>query len=1096
MNYSNLVKTTFLTMAVGLGLAANALAAEGRLLRFPDITKDKIAFVYANDIWLAARSGGMATRLTAHPGQEWFPKFSPDGKWIAFTGDYDGNREVYVMPISGGEPKRLTYHPDAFPGVPERFGPDNMVLGWTKSGRIIFRSRRDQWNIFMGRPWTVSPQGGLPEPLAIPYSGFLSFSPDGRKLAFNPTCREFRTWKRYRGGMAQDIHIYDLVSRRSEPIIDSDAVDDFPMWHQQTIYFVSERDRRANLYAYDLPTKKTRQLTKFTDFDIKFPSLGQAAIIFELGGQLYTFDLDSQKPQKVAIEIPSDLAFARRHFIEAEDNIEEFWLAPDAKRALFVARGELFSVPAEKGVVRNLTRTSGIRERHAQWSPDGKTIAYLSDEGGEYDLYIRSEDGQGKPERITKDADCFRFSVEWSPDSKKLLFADKNLRLFFVDIKTKKTTLIDQAEYWEIRDYSWSADSRWVAYAKPARNIFYSIYLYNLETKKSSPVTSDFTNDYAPIFDPDGKYLYFLSGRDFNATLAGYESNFVYTQSDRPYAITLRADLPSPFAPQSDETETGPAAGKKTESKKSLSSSSKKKEAKGIDLAGIESRAVAFPVKPGNYWGLRAVSGKVLWMSGQVRKLTGEPPKDNSLRIFDMEKRKEEQVHSPVENYETSFRGEKLIYRSEKKYYIVEVKPDQKPDKDRKALNLAGLSMSVDPPSEWRQMFFEAWRLMRDYFYAVNMHAQNWAELRDRYAGLLPYVAQRADLTYLIGEMIGELGVSHSYVGGGDEPETESVDVGLLGAELEADLGSNRYRIKKIYRGQNWTKKRRSPLTEPGLNVSPGDYILQIDGRELEVPTHPSSLLLNRADQQTTLLINKIPSRAGSREIVVVPIGHDSGLRYYDMVESNRQYVDKQSKGKIGYIHIPDMSGNGLNEFIRSYYPQIRKEAMIVDVRWNGGGFVSQMIIERLRRVVAGMDAPRNAKPFTYPDAAHHGPKVCLLNQWSASDGDLFPHFFRRFGLGKLIGKRSWGGVVGIRGGTNLVDGGYLYVPEFAYYDINGSWMIENRGVEPDIEIDNPPAEVMAGKDAQLDKAIELMLEELKKKSYQLPKRPKDPTDR
>ena len=1068
---------------------------EGRLLRFPDISRTQVAFVYANDIWVAPREGGMAMRLTTHAGQEWFPRFSPDGKWIAFTGDYDGNRDVYVVPATGGEPRRLTYSPDASGEVAERFGPDNLVMGWTPDGRVYYRSRRDQWNVFMGRIWTVPLEGGLPEALPLPYSGFLTYSPDGKRVAYNPTFREFRTWKRYRGGMAPDVYVHDLATHREERITTHDAVDDFPMWHQNSIYFVSERDGRANLYAHDLATGKTRQLTKYEKYDVKFPSLGPDAIVFEHAGWLHSLDLKTGKVKKISIQVPSDQVTARPRFVDVHDRISEFWLAPDAKRALVVARGELFTVPAEKGEIRNLTRTSGARERSTVWSPDGKWIAYLSDATGEYEVYIRSQDGKSEPIRLTNDGHCFRFQLAWSPDSKKLLFADKNLQLYWLDVDKKKVTLIDQAEYWEIRSYDWSPDSRWVAYAKTGKNLLDSIFIYNIENRKRRQVTSDFTEDSSPVFGPEGKHLYFLSSRDFNATMASFEMNFVYTRMKRPYAITLQGDLPSPFAPESDETGDKPPdeeKDQKGEKKK------KKEEVKPveIDFEGIESRVVAFPVKPGNYWGLRAVKGKLLWMSSPTRTLTGEPPGKSSLVLYDLKKRKEEIVHSPVDNYETAPGGKKLVYVTDKKYYIVDIKPGQKPGKEIKPLKLKGMSMLLDPRAEWRQIFDESWRLERDYFYAKNMHGVDWKDVRKRYRQLLPCVAHRSDLTYLLGEMIGELGTGHTYVGGGETPRTAPVSVGLLGAELELDPGSGRYRIAKIFEGQSWMPERRSPLTEPGLNVKAGDYILQINRRELQAPTHPGSLLLNRANRQTSLLVNRIPSRSGAREITVVPLAQDGQLRYYNWILHNRRYVDKQSQGRIGYIHLPNMGGAGLNEFARTYYPQVRKSALIIDVRWNGGGFVSEMILERLRRKLSGMSAPRNAKPFTYQGAVHHGPKVCLLNQWSASDGDLFPHYFRRFGLGKLVGKRSWGGVVGIRGQLNLVDGGYVWQPEFGNYDIDSRWIIENHGVEPDIEVDNLPADVIKGKDAQLDKAIELMLQELKKKSYQLPPRPPDPTNR
>ncbi len=1072
--------------------AAGANAGEARLLRFPHLSSDKVVFVYAGDLWLAPRKGGTALRLTSHPGEELFPRFSPDGKWIAFTGDYDGNREVYVMPAEGGEPRRLTYSPDIADAIPDRFGPDNAVIGWTADGRILYRSRRDQWNVFMGRIWMVSPEGGPPEPLALPYSGFLSMSPDGRRVAYTPTFRAFRTWKRYRGGLAQDIYIHDLTTHSEKKITSFEGVDDFPMWHGDRIYFVSERGGRANLWEYDIASGKERQLTRFSDYDVKFPALGPDAIVFEKGGFLYTYGLTDGQVAKIPIHVPSDRILARPRFINAEPWLSEYWLSPDAKRMLLVARGELFSVPAKEGRVLNLTGTSGSRERGAQWSPDGKWIAYLSDATGEYEVYVMPADGSGSPRRLTTGGDCMRFQLQWSPDSKKLAFADKNLRLWWLEIDSKKLVEVDRAEYWEIRQYSWSPDSRYLAYAKPEQNLFYSIFLYDTKTGSSRRLTGADTDDTEPVFDPDGKYLFFISCRDLNPLMPRFESNYAYVRCQRPYALSLAKDTPSPFSPREDIVGEKQNKDKGKKEKTGERKDEEKPVVVRVDYDGIVDRAEAFPVAPGNYSDLRALRGKLLWVENPDPVLAEKPAGEKKLLMYDIEKRKLQTIYSPVDGYETSFDGSKIVYRSKGKFYIVEPKPDQKPGKDNEPVKLGGLRMLLDPSAEWRQIFHEAWRLERDYFYAPNMHGVDWNAVRERYEKLLPHVAHRSDLVYLIGEMIGELGAGHSYVGGGERPRPPKVSVGLLGAELEPDESSGRWRIKHIFPGLPGWKKYRSPLLRPGLNVKEGDYILAIDGKELRLPMQPGQLLLDKAGKQVVVRINRIPSTSGSREITVIPRAHDSKLRYLDWVEKNRRYVEEKTGGRVGYIHLPDMGGWGVREFARTYYPQVRKEGLIIDVRWNGGGFVSEMLLERLRRKVAGMSAPRNAKPFTYPDATHHGPKICLLNQWSASDGDLFPHFFRRYGLGKLVGKRSWGGVVGIRGSPNLVDGGYVTIPEFAYYDVNSRWMIENHGVEPDIEVDNPPAEILRGRDPQLDRAIDELMRQLEN-PVRLPPRPPDP---
>ncbi len=1088
-----LLLMTWLTTLAGAGPAA----AGDRLLRFPDLSADRVAFVYAGDIWVAPRAGGTALRLTAHPGQEWFPKFSPDGRQIAFTADYDGNREVYAVAAGGGEPRRLTWSADIGPDVPERFGPDNAVLGWSPGGDIVYRSRRQQWNVFMGRPWLVSPDGGPPRPLPLPWSGLLSFAPDGRRIAYNPTWREFRTWKRYRGGMAQDIHSIDLDSGRHRVLVDSPAVDDFPMWHESGLYFVSERSGRAQLYRRDAAGGEPERLTDFADFDVKWPSLGPDAIVFEHGGRLKLYSLDGGRVEPLAIDVPADKIRVRPRLVDAAEHIEAYWLAPDGARVLFVARGELFTVPAEHGPTRNLTRTPGARERGAMWSPDGRWIAYLSDASGEVELWLRDQTGRQPPRQLTEAGAGYRFQPVWSPDSNRLAFADEDLRLWWFDLETEKLQQVDVAERWEIREYAWSADSRWLAYAKTGANGFGDIWLYDTEQDSRQRLTSPMFDDGEPVFDPAGRYLYFLSARDFHASLApGLESNFIYARQLRPFALQLRPDVAPPFAPRSDETVL-PAAGKPDKSASRSKLDGKGKKRAGIVLDGLSDRLSAFPVERGNLSGLRAGAERVFWIDAPLPTLTGEPRGEPVLRVFDLAERELAAVHQPVDGFELSADGRKLVYHSGDAYYLVDAKAEQAPDdEDIEPLDLSGMRILLDPRAEWRQMFFEAWRLMRDFFYAPNMHGRDWAALRDRYAALLPAVAHRIDLTYLIGEMIGELGAGHAYVGGGDLPAVETVSIGLLGTELEPDPASGRWRIGRIFQGQNWDADRRSPLTEPGVEAHAGDYLLAIDGRELRLPDVPGQLLLDRAGRQTALRLNRIPSASGAWTTVVVPLERDAELRYGDWVQRNRRRVDEASDGRVGYIHLPDMAGGGLNAFARTFYPQLRKQALIIDVRWNGGGFVSQMIIERLRRELGGMTASRNAGEFTYPDAVQVGPKVCLINQWSASDGDLFPHFFRRYGLGRLVGKRTWGGVVGIRGDKKLVDGGYLYQPEFAYYDLDSSWMIENRGVEPDVEVDLPPAAALAGRDPQLERAIEMMLEAIAAEPPRLPPRPADPSDR
>lgn len=1070
-----------------------AAPQEGRILRFPDIKGDRVAFVHGGDIWTASTVDGVARRLTSSKGQELFPRFSPDGKWIAFTGEYDGNRDVYVMPSEGGEPRRLTYSPDQSADIADRMGPDNLVMGWTPDGKsILYRSRGKKWDILVGGLYTVPLEGGLPQELPLPRGGFTSFSPDGKKIAFNRIFREFRTWKHYRGGQADDIWTYDLQTGAIENLTTNVAQDIIPIWRGNKVYFVSDRDHTANLFVCDLGTKQTRKLTSFTEFDVKFPNADASMVVFENGGYLYALDMATEQSKKLTIYVNDDQPFARASWVPVNEKITEFDVAPDASRAVFVARGEIFTVPGEKGNTRNVTESSGVREKNAYWSPDGKWIAYISDATGEDEIYIRAQDGRGEPQRITSDGKAFRFQAVWSKDSKKLLAADKNLRLYYVDVATKQTTEIDRAVHGEITMYSWSPDSKWVAYVKPEQNRLARIFLYSLDQKKIFPVTDELSNSYAPVFDPEGKYLYFLSDRDFKPTFGPFELNWTYLNMTRPYAVTLQANEASPFAPQSDEVKIGEEKKKAEEEKKKEGEAKKgaKEEEKKepirpikVDTERIDERVVGFPVEPDNFTNLSATKQKVFYI---VRPIAGKA----MLKMYDMEKRKESELFQ-ADSFVLAENGEKLIYQSEKTYGIVDAKPGAKTGDG--ALNLTGLKIKLDPKLEWAQIFNEVWRLERDYFYSANMHGVDWPKMKERFGQLLPYVSHRSDLTYILGEMIGELDCSHSYVGGGDVPAVDKVSVGLLGADIELDAAAGRYRIRRILEGQNWIEGRRSPLTEPGINAKAGDYILAIDGKDLKAPATPFGMLENTVGRTVTLKLGTKPDGTGAREVTVKPIASEAGLNYYNWVEHNRMYVQKATNGEVAYVHIPDMGEEGLDEFVKYFYPQIKKKGLIVDVRYNGGGFVSQTIIERLRRVLTGMDAPRGWTPGTYPDAVFVGPKVCLINELSMSDGDIFPYMFRKTGLGPLIGKRTWGGVVGIRGGTPLIDGGYVTQPEFGTYSAEGTWVIENEGVSPDIEVDNLPWDEYHGKDAQLDRAIEEVTKAMKEHPQQPPPRPADP---
>jgi tricorn protease len=1086
-------------------------------MRFPDIYKDKTVFSYGGDLWLVASAGGVARRITTHGGLELFPKFSPDGKWIAFTGQYDGNFNVYVIPAEGGEPRQLTFLPDVAT-VSERMGPNNMVIEWfPDSKRILFLSRRDTFNTWFGRLFSVSLEGGLPERLPIDKGGLTSFSPDGTKIAYNRIFRNFRTWKRYTGGMAQDIGIYDFKSQTYERLTDYPGTDTYPMWHGDTIYFGSDRgpEKRVNLYSYNLKNRQVHQLTDFRDFDVNWPSLGPDSIVFENGGCLYVFDLKTEKARKNVVSLPGDRDLMRKRWATVSKLVMDFDVSPEGKRAVFTARGDVFTVPAKEGSIRNLTQTPGIREKYVAWSPDGKWIAYLSDRSGEDELYLAPQDGMGKEIRLTTDGKMFRLPPVWSPDSKKLLFADKDVRLFYVDIETKQPVLIDQGKYDDLTDYSWSPDSKWVAYAKAAENRYGVIYLYSLADRKSTAVTTSFTQSWNPVFDPAGKYLFFLSNRDYNEVLGVFDFEFANPKATRVYVVTLRADLPSPFAPKSDEAGAKePEAVPPKEEAKAEAKPATREAPKDfrIDLTGIMNRVVALPIPPANMRGLNAAKDTVYYVTTPVAGLSGplagETP---AIHAFDLKERKDSVLIAQADHYALSFDGAKLLYSAPKEaaggeeeeeeagpgartYGIIDAKPPEKePHKvGEGALNLSTMRAEVNPVEEWSQIFHEVWRQQRDYFFETSMSGVDWPREREKYAPLLPHVATRFDLNYVLGEMIGELSTSHTYVGGGDYPDLKPVSVGLLGVDFEVDAAHGLYRIKKIYPGENWQPSLRSPLTEPGVDVKEGDYLLAVNGRPLRVPQNPYQLFVNTANENVTLTVNSKPGEEGARNVVVKPIASEFSLHEFDMINTNRKKVEEATGSRVGYVYIPDMSGAGLNAFVKQYFPQIRKEGLIIDVRYNGGGFVDQLIFARLRRILMGMDSARNWESGTIPDNVFHGHMVCVTNEYAASDGDIFTFYFKKYKLGPVIGMRTWGGVRGIRGTIPLMDGGYITRPEFAVYGLDSQWVIENRGVEPDIVVDNPPDLVMKGRDPQLEKAIELVMKALQEQPKKLPPRPPD----
>lgn len=1054
---------------------------EARLLRFPTIFKDKIVFTYAGDLYTVAREGGIARRLTSHKGYEMFPRFSPGGKHLAFTAQYDGNTEVYVMPSRGGSPKRLTYAPHVSRAhVWDRMGPDNIVMGWKNdSQHVIYRSRAENFVTFKGRLKLANINGKMPRDIPLYTAGFCSYSPNNKKLAFNRIFREFRTWKRYQGGMAGDIYIIDLQTGELEKITGNPAQDIFPMWKGKKIYFISDRTGTMNLYSYSLVNKKIKRITNYDKFDIKFPSLGYQSIVFEKGGYIYYYDFETKKVHKVDIFITDDVRREQTRLADASKNLHSAHISQHGNRILFNGRGEIFSLPSKDGVTYNLTKTSGIHERSIRWSPKGDKSGFISDRTGEDEIYIQSSTQKEKPVQLTQNGDTYKFKIRWSPDGEKILWSDKKQRLSYVDVNNKEVVLVDSSGKWEIRDFEWSPDSRWIVYSRHEINSERRIYLYNVKKEEKHAVTEGWYESYAPAFSPDGKYLYFISRRIFNPIYSRTEWNHAYINMARIYILPLSAETPSPFKPENDEL----ILEEKKDKKKQPKIPPKKIE---IDIEGVTQRIGAVPVKASQYWNIQPVQNGVYYMEKAYND------KKQELKFFSLDKKKENSLGN-INGYQLSYDQKKMLVRKKGRNYYV-IKTPQKKLQLKEKVPLSGMEVEIDLQKEWKQIFNESWRQMRDFFYAPNMHEVDWKAMREKYAPMVKHVRHRADLTYITGEMIGELNAGHAYVGGGDLPEVKTIKTGRLGAELVKDKASGFFRVDSLFQGANWSKKLRSPLTETGVNVQKGDYILAINGIPTNDMENIYKALVNTAGKKVMITVGSKPKLKNGRDVVVTPITNEKDLRYYTWVQNNIEKVTRATGGKVGYLHVPDMGRHGLNEFVKHFYPQIRKEALIVDMRGNAGGNVSPMLIERLRRTLTMVTKPRNASPRPNPSDMILGRMICLLDEWSASDGDLFPYRFRKHNLGKLVGQRSWGGVVGIRGSLPITDGGYLYKPEFAKYDTKGKkWIIEGHGVEPDIEVFNNPWEVYKGKDKQLQRAIKEISGELKKKKHKLPEPPSYP---
>ncbi len=1055
-----------------IGVAAPLGAMEGtRLLRSPDIFADRIVFAYAGDLWTCSASGGQATQLTSHPGLESSPCFSPDGRWIAFSGQYDENMDVYIVPAGGGEPKRLTYHPGG-----------DQVTGWAADGRhVLFASARNSANRY-SKIFKVSVDGGTPQEMPMPMAWLGSMSADGTRFAYTSLSnrQSFETWRRYRGGHAPFIWIFNLQSHAAETIDHPGSNDSFPRFSGEWVYFLSDRDRVMNLYRYHTGRRAVEPLTRFDGADIKSFGVHDGVAVFEREGLLHLLREGTSRP--LAIHVPSERILSRSGMVPAGELIANASVSPGGKRAVFEARGEIVTVPVEKGDIRNLTNTPGSAEREPAWSPDGERIAYFSDEPGEYALFIRDQQGIRAPQVISLPENAFYHAPLWSPDSRKIAFCNNRQTVYLADVASGRVTEVTtNPKFISYSDYCWSPDSRWLCYSRHGENNLRDLHLYRIETGTAHRLTDGMSDAYSPTFDQNGKYLYFAASTNLAHDMGWVDlSEYPHEPVANIYLVVLSAEEPSPLKAQSDEEE-------KTEAEKGKKEPQKKEKAREpeaqatppvrIDLDNIGARIVALPLPTRSYVRLQGGKDK-LFYSELVKRQRTETRIEQSVTLgaYGHEKREAETLAGDINSFTLSADGKKMLYSQKESWFVVDAAKVE-PGKGR--LKTQEIQVYRQPRDEWRQMLRDAWRIERDYFYDPGMHGQDWPAVWERYAAFLPHVAHRDDLNYLVGQMIGELSVGHAYRGGGEQPRIRQTPVGLLGVDVEVQEG--RFRLKKIYRGESWNPELRSPLSEPGNWVAEGSFLLAVDGRELDPRENFHSYFLAKAGRQVRLLINGKPDPAGARTVTVVPLDNDQNLRFREQIEANRRLVERLSGGRLGYVYLPDTAVNGYTYFNRYYFSQLQKQGMILDERFNGGGYAADYIIDLMRRPLMNHWKARWGELGRTPQAAHFGPKAMLVNEYAGSGGDAMPYYFKQQKIGPLIGKRTWGGLVGISGYPPLMDGGYVTAPSVAFVDTEGRFTVENEGVAPDIEVEWTPAEVIAGRDPQLEKAVEHLLAELKR---------------
>ncbi len=1188
------------------------------MLRWPDVSKTQIVFSYANDLWTVSRAGGVATPLASPPGQESFARFSPDGQSIAFIGNYEGNRDLYTVPLGGGLAQRLTHHPSG-----------EVLNDWLEDGRLLYHTRGFAG---LGRQTTlhtVTAGGGMPEQLPVPYGAFGAISPDGRYLAYTPHNRDGRTWKRYRGGHASDLWLYDLQNQSARRITDWEGTDSQPMWHDGALYYLSDAgpEHRLNIWRYDLLDHQRKQITRFTDYDIAWPAMGpgkqgQGEIVFQLGAELRLLDLGSGNSRAVKVEIPGDATFLRAKNVDAADNIMSWGISPSGKRATVSARGDVWTLPAENGSPRNLTRSNGSAERSATWSPDGRWIAYFSDATGEYELWMTQSDGKGETRQLTDDGGPFKTDLQWSPDSKWILFQDKSGSAWLHQLEGGETKLLAKGdwEFWGggMSDPSWSHDSRWIIWSMGVGDSPQPrVHVHEVESGETTLLTSGMFADRNPSFDRKGDWLFFTSDREFSPTYSSVDTTFIYQGTQRLMAVPLREDVELPWAPTSDEEEWSEEAEDEDEADEDEETEGEEggdeTPAEDDGLSGLWEGTLSGDMIPGgsvpmsievsmdSQGGLGGTvitpMGTAVIMGGSFDRATGQLElqleTDDGMEVlvsgkvsgetmtgsgsipeagmsFDCElKRTSKEVGGSGnggggddgearEVVEIDFDGferravplkvgpgafgqlavndkNQLLYvrfpsggRGSMGIMLVDLEDEKHTEKSvaggaggfdltpdgKKMLVLrgrsgsiqnaaagasgsnvptSGMRVTIDPRAEWAQLYTDAWRIMRDYFYDPNLHGVDWKGVHDHYAAMLPSCASREDLQYVMGEVISELNVGHAYLAGpGDAEDSLRENVGMLGVDWE--LAEGAYRIAHIHEGGAWDSDARGPLSQPGVDVKAGDYLLAVNGVPVDTGKDPWAAFLGLAGRTVSLTVSAKPAMdEEAREVLVKPLGSEGGLRYRGWIERNRRYVEEQTGGRVGYLYVPDTGIQGQNELFRQFSGNFTKPALIIDERWNGGGQIPTRFVELLNRPVTNYWTTRDGKDFRWPPDSHQGPKCMLINGPSGSGGDAFPAYFQQAGVGKLIGMRTWGGLIGISGNPMLIDGGGVTVPTFGYYEKDGTWGIEGHGVEPDMEVIDDPSRMANGGDPQLDAAIAHMLAELERNPYTPPTRPVHP---